>query len=111
MGKKNERRTETARQEAEDAVRALESLGEVTSRGMFGGYGIFKDGVMFALVNSAGTLHFRVSPATRSDYESLGAAPHARMPYFEVPGSVRSDSEQLLVWAAQAAEVAAAGKR
>ena len=110
MGNKGERRTETAREAAADAVEALEELGEVTSKGMFGGYGIFRDGVMFGLVNSAGTLHLRVSPETREKYEAMDAAPHGRMPYFEVPEPIRSDSEKLVSWAAEAADVAASAR-
>ncbi len=108
MGTRGERRTETARAATEEAVKALAPLGDVSSRGMFGGFGIFKGGVMFALVNSAGTLHLRVGPATRSRYEACGAVAHGRMPYFEVPDAVREEPEQLLVWAREAAEVAAA---
>jgi TfoX/Sxy family transcriptional regulator of competence genes len=31
---------------------------------MFGGYGLFHDGAMFGLVNSAGAVHLRVDDAT-----------------------------------------------
>lgn len=111
MGTKNERRTEAAREQAQAAVQALAELGEVTSRGMFGGYGIFRDGVMFGLVNTTGRLHLRVSPDTQAKYEAQGAAAHGRMPYFEVPDSVRNDPRELLAWASQAADVAAAARR
>jgi hypothetical protein len=39
-------------------------------------------------------------------FEAAGSTQHARMPYWEVPGPVREDSEQLRAWAATAAEVA-----
>ena len=40
-------------------VPRLESLGEVTTKGMFGGYGIFQAGKMFALATSNAELFLK----------------------------------------------------
>lgn len=110
MGKKGERRTGVAKVEAEAVVRLLEPLGGVAHKGMFGGYGIFRNGVMFGLVNSAGELHLRVNEVTKPRFEALDAPSHGRMPYMGVPASVRSDDAVLREWATEAADVALAAK-
>ena len=43
----------------ERAVKAMTPIGDVRSRKMFGGYGIFESSAMFALVNSLGDLILR----------------------------------------------------
>jgi DNA transformation protein len=84
----------------------LEPLG-IQARSMFGGHGLFKDDVMFAIVDSEGRLYLRADGSTASAFEAAGSTQHARMPYWEVPEPIREDPEQLREWAATAAEVAA----
>lgn len=88
----------------------LSPLGQVTSRAMFGGYGIYRDGVMFALV-AYETLYFKVTADNQADYEQAGSQPFtysksdgkvAVMSYWEVPLEVLEDQDQLLDWARQA---------
>lgn len=97
-----------------EAAAALEDtlapLG-VTSRAMFGGHGLFKDDVMFAIVDSEGRLYLRADGTTAAAFEAAGSTQHARMPYWEVPEPIREDDEQLREWAATAADVAARGRR
>ena len=50
-------------------------------------------------------------PSTAAAFEAAGSTQHARMPYWEVPEPIAEDGEQLLEWAATAAEVAARGRR
>ncbi|NJO22813.1 MAG: TfoX/Sxy family protein, partial [Sphingomonadales bacterium] len=49
----------------------LAGLGPVSIRRMFGGAGVFADGIMFALV-SDDTLYFKVDETTRADFEAEG---------------------------------------
>ena len=88
----------------------LEPLG-VHARAMFGGHGLFKDDVMFAIVDSEGRLYLRADASTAQAFEAAGSTQHARMPYWEVPAPVREDPEQLQDWAATAAQVAIRGRR
>ncbi len=88
----------------------LEPLG-VQARAMFGGHGLFKDDVMFAIVDSEGRLYLRADAGTAVAFEAAGSTQHARMPYWEVPEPVREDDEMLRKWAATAAEVALRGRR
>ncbi|MGB3099138.1 MAG: TfoX/Sxy family protein [Solirubrobacterales bacterium] len=86
MGRKGAKLTERATEAAEGLVAELAPLGEVTSRKMFGGYGIYEDGVMFVLVSSEGLPFLRVDDALRAELESEGAASPGKMPYVSVPG-------------------------
>lgn len=84
----------------------LEPLGEVTQRSMFGGFGIFQGGVMFALVASDMGLCLKVDDANRADFEDAGCAQFKTMPYFEVPADVMEDGEQLREWAGKSVTIA-----
>jgi len=111
MGEKDARLTEDATETAERLVDALGSLGDVTSKKMFGGYGIFGDGVMFALVDSAGTPHLRTDDSTTTEFEDAGSAKHSRMPYWSIPDPVLNNDEQLTTWATKALAIAKAAKK
>jgi DNA transformation protein len=90
----------------------------ITSRAMFGGYGFYKDGVIFAIIAN-GVLYFRVSDETRPMFEERGSKPFtylmpnrkktSTMPYYELPESVMEDREALRAWVDRAAR--AGGKR
>lgn len=111
MGKKGETRTNEAADAAAVVVGSLAPLGAVTSRGMFGGYGVFLDGVMFGLVDRSGAFHLRVNDDTRGKFEEAGGVAHGRMPYFSVPDTVSSEPTTLLAWSEEAAAVALAAKK
>ena len=111
MGTKGDKRTTGAKTAAEEAVAALAPVGDVTSKGMFGGYGLFSDGTMFGLVDSTGALHLRVGDDTRGQFEEAGGVAHGRMPYYSVPEAVRVDRTKLLEWAGSAAAIAKAAKK
>lgn len=66
---------------------------------MFGGYGIFHEGVMFALISND-TLYFKVNESNRDAYERAGSKPFPRgMPYWEVPSELFEDTTKLHEWA------------
>lgn len=86
----------------------LAEAGEIESRAMFGGHGLYRDGTFFAIV-FRGRLHFRTSPATQPEYEARGMKPfrpNARQSltsYYEVPAEVLEDAAELRRWAHAAA--------
>ena len=59
---------------AADVVRRLVGFGPVTTRAMFGGFGVHCDGVMFGLI-AYDTLYFRVDDGNLDDYRAAGAPP------------------------------------
>jgi DNA transformation protein len=110
MGTKGARGSTAGIEAAAALEQTLAPLG-VASRSMFGGHGLFKDDVMFAIVDSEGRLYLRADGSTAMAFEAAGSTQHARMPYWEVPEPIREDSDQLREWVATAAEVAARGRR
>jgi len=99
-------------------VFVLEQLGRVTpvtARSMFGGVGIYAEGVFFALI-AEDRLYFKVDDATRPDFERLAMEPfrpfgdESAMGYYEVPADVVEDVVQLAPWMKRAIDVAARAK-
>ncbi len=76
----------------------LEPIRGVTSRAMFGGYGIFHDDDMFALISSS-TLYFKVDETNLARYEEAGSEKFNPMPYYQVPEDVMESREDFLEWA------------
>jgi DNA transformation protein len=83
----------------------LAPLGDFASRAMFGGWGIFNEGRMFALI-AGNTLYFKVDDSNRADYEAAGSERFAPMPYYEVPADVLEDESALRGWLDAALKVA-----
>ncbi len=90
----------------------LEELGGVTSKAMFGGVGLYRDGTFFAII-AADVLYFKVDETNRSDYERAGSKafkPYANrsgtMRYWAVPLGVLESGQELASWAGKAEAVA-----
>ena len=111
MGQKGAKLTQAATDFSEHVVEKLEPLGQVTCRKMFGGYGIFENSAMFALIDSEGTLFFKISDQNRTRFDEAGSKQHGRMPYAEVPVSVLEDDDALLDWAQESVNIAHQSKK
>jgi DNA transformation protein len=90
----------------------LVGLGPVKSKRMFGGAGLYLDGVFFGLV-ADDVLYFKVGDTNKSDYVAAGSGPFKpfgndsyEMSYYEVPGDVLEDPDLAKEWAAKALLVA-----
>lgn len=90
----------------------------VSLRKMFGGAGLYRDGVMFGLV-AEDTFYLKADDRNRKDFEAVGMGPFVydgkngkqlAMPYFQVPSNVLEDREQLAGWARKSHAVAASQK-
>ena len=99
MGKKGAKLTTKSTSAAENIVASLKTLGDISSKKMFGGYGIFEDNTMFALVNSEGSVFFKADDASKVKYEQMGSHKHGKMPYFNIPDRILNDDTELLKWA------------
>jgi TfoX/Sxy family transcriptional regulator of competence genes len=75
---------------------------------MFGGYGIFIDDTMFALVDGQGQRYLRSDASLASELERNGGTRHGRMPYWSVPDD--SSLDTLLNLAKKAIEAARSAK-
>lgn len=96
-------------------VDQLAGLGEVTIKRMFGGLGLYRQGLFFALVDDD-TLFFRVDDTTRGDFTSrdmpafqpVRREPNKRsLNYYQCPADILDDSDELVAWAERAVRAAA----
>jgi DNA transformation protein and related proteins len=85
----------------------LAALGEVTSRPLSGGHGIYWRASIFGIV-FRDRLYLRVDDRSRGDFVSRGMGPfrpnerQTLKSYYEVPPEVLDDPEALLFWAGEA---------
>ena len=89
----------------------IKPLGEITYKKMFGGYGVFESGTMFALVPKDGGIYLKSGQANMARFEEVSANKHGRMPYYQIPEGVYSDDSHLLEWTREAIEVSKAAKK
>jgi DNA transformation protein len=91
----------------------LSALKDLTSRRMFGGVGLYDEGVFFGLIASD-VLYFKVGDRNRCDYEARGMSPfrphpgkpHVSLSYYEVPSGVLEDRDECALWARRSLAVA-----
>ena len=84
---------------------AFSGLGGITSRPMFGGYGIYKNGVFFALI-AEGELYFKVDDINLKFFEELSSAPFVyesrgksmTMSYWKLPEEIMENKIELPIW-------------
>ena len=107
MGEKGRQMGPDAAGSAEALVDRLAGLGDVTSRKMFGGFGVFAEGAMFALVDPEGGSFLKIPPGDDDRF----AHRHGRMPYGQIPDGVLSDPSELESWAEASLEAAIAAKK
>ncbi len=90
-------------------VDLLQGIGPVESKSMFGGFGVFLEGLMFGLIAND-ELYLKVDAENRQDFEDLGLQAFAfekngkefKMSYFQVPEEAMEDGELLSFWASKA---------
>ena len=94
----------------------LTGLGPVQSKRMFGGAGLYLDGFFFGLV-ADDVLYFKVDDTNKPDFIAAGTGPFRpfgkdsyEMSYYEVPGDVLEDPDQMKEWAMKALEAAKSKK-
>ena len=94
-------------------VDQLRVFGGISARAMFGGFGVYKAGVMFGLI-ALDELYFKVDDSNRPDFEARKSHPFVydgkskpiSMSYWRVPDDVLESTEDLKDWAMKAYDVA-----
>jgi len=87
----------------------LNELPGVTCRAMFGGYGLYQRETFFGIIHK-GRLYFKTDQMTAPRYRDRGMTPFTPTStqrlknYYEVPVEVLEVPDDLIAWAAQAAE-------
>jgi DNA transformation protein len=97
---------------------ALCGLGPVSVRRMFGGAGVYADGVMFGLV-ADDTLYLKADDETQRAYEAEGLGPFMytgggrtiAMSYWRIPERLLDDADEMTAWARVALGVARAAAK
>jgi DNA transformation protein len=91
-------------------------FGAVTVKSMFGGSGIYAEGLMFGL-EFDGTIYLRVDPATIPEFEREKSVPfvyplaknHVGRPsrnFWRLPERLYDDPDELAIWAARSFAIA-----
>jgi DNA transformation protein len=88
----------------------------VTVKRMFGGAGLYADGLMFGLVFD-GVIYLRIDAASLPDFEREGSTPfiyplakrrpgHASQHFWRLPDRLYDDPDELAAWAGRALAIA-----
>lgn len=93
----------------------LSPFGHITTRKMFGGYGVYKDGVIIGMIVHD-ELYLKASPQTEPYFESFGSHPFiyegkdkpVKMSYWKVVLDVWNSSSELKKWVEMAHETSLA---
>jgi DNA transformation protein len=93
-------------------------FGPVQARAMFSGYGLYLDGVMFALI-ARDVLYFKADDGNRDDFKQAGTEPFSyqgrsrpvELSYWQVPDEVFVDPLRLADWATKAHRAAHRARR
>lgn len=101
-------------------VDLMQSIGPVSAKRMFGGHGIFLEGLMFGLIAGT-TLYLKVDDQSKGAFEALGLEAFAyskngkeyKMSYYQAPEEALEDPQEMMLWANQAygVAIAAASKK
>lgn len=103
-----------------EAIREIfQAFGPVQIRRMFGGHGIYRDGVMFALEAFGGELYLKTDKDSEAVFRELGSRPFTYvgkngrttgMNYWLIPESALDDPEEAADLARMALKVALRAK-
>jgi DNA transformation protein len=97
----------------------LEQLGRVApvqAKRMFGGVGVYSDGLFFALMDDD-ALYLKVDDSNRGDFEAAGSGPfrpygdERAMQYYVLPAELLEDPDRLRPWVHKAIDVARAARK
>jgi DNA transformation protein and related proteins len=87
-------------------------FGPITIKKMFGGKGIYADGLIIAVELSTDELYFKADDVSAPDFAKAGCKQWtyegkdktAAMPYWTIPEAAMDDTDELAVWARKASE-------
>lgn len=90
-------------------IELLGPFGTVSARAMFGGHGIFLDGLMFAIVADE-ALWFKADEINRQEFEAMGcerfsyarAGKRATLGFYQAPADSLESANEMLPWARSA---------
>jgi DNA transformation protein len=84
----------------------LGNIAGISARAMFGGHGLYLDGVIFGII-ADDQIFFKTDKITQAKYEALGSKPFTyavgktksvSMSYWELPAEIMDDPNELRKW-------------
>jgi DNA transformation protein len=99
--------------DAEDLKALFEPFGPVTVRRMFGGAGVYAEGMCFA-IEADGEVFLKTDSLSRADFSAADSAPFTYMAkgksrptsYWSLPTTAHEDGDELRRWAGMGLEAA-----
>jgi DNA transformation protein len=96
----------------------LEDWAQVSARRMFGGHGLYHEGLMFAIVMDQ-QLYLKADEVNRPEFEALGLAPFTyamkgkdvALSYWAAPDTIFDDQQEAVNWAQSAWDAALRGHK
>ncbi len=96
----------------------LVDIDGISSRAMFGGYGIYKEKVFFALIAND-TLYFKVDESNKKYFDEYESKPFVydmkgkqmTMNYYELPADIMESREDIGDWVERSFQVAIRSKK
>ncbi len=96
----------------------LASFGPMRARSMFGGFGIYKDGIIVGMVIE-NELYFKTDKESAKEYAALDSEPFSyhkdgkviTMSYWKVPADVLENRDRLSTFAFKAYTISASSKK
>jgi DNA transformation protein and related proteins len=96
----------------------LEDWAPVSARRMFGGHGLYHEGLMFAIVMDQ-RLYLKADDVNRPEFEALGLAPFTyamkgkdvALSYWAAPDAIFDDPQEAVLWAHSAWDAALRGHK
>jgi len=84
------------------ALDLFADLGDVSGRKMFGGLGLYRDGTIFGLVSSSGTVYLKATGDFASELQESQSEQFHNMPYWSLPDEALEDPSLSVELAKQA---------
>ncbi len=96
----------------------MASLGAVTARAMFGGHGLYCNGLFIAIV-AHDKLYFKADPQSQPRFEAAGLqrfrytarGKTVQLMYYEAPAEVHEDAQAMAEWGQLALAAAVRARR
>ncbi len=101
---------QTRSEYVEHVVETMREFGAITAKAMFGGWGLYHDGLFFALI-AEDCLYLKVDDENRADFESAGLQAYVyvtkdgdrmAMAYHQAPPEALESPASMTAWARSA---------
>lgn len=99
----------------------LDGISDVASKKMFGGYGLYKEGIIFAIITADSELYFKVDETLKEKYKKYDSHPFVytghknkkpiEMPYWILPEEIMENKDKIFEWVLESVVVSMKTKR